>query len=495
MLVKSIVRTETGSKEIETLGIQAFICPGYFVNELEHAFKDVSAIVHLVATAKGPERKLDEVNVRVLDRVIEAAKKAGVKKIVYLSGLGVGFDDAYPAGLAPYFYSKERGEYKVKHAGIPYVIFRPSFIVGPGDGFTRAVVNAIAGGYVRLPAPEGATMQPVSIDDATDAILAAAADARIANITCDLVGPETILVDTIVMDMFQAIRDSNVKISAPVIEHVPPGKQDPSIDESFEFLACTVKGNPSTVIDKLHVQVAPVGGTIAAAVRDILKPDEPVPEKRAIMLFSGGLDSVTTLYWMRSQGYDVIPLSMHYHNRPTREVKAAEHICQALGIKAIDVPVPYIMEVLELKLAGYPVPSLFGSSDYYVPYRNLVFNTIATYFADIYGARYIISGHISSDPLPDANQAFFDSLEQLVSRLKVGEKAIAPKFLLPLKGKTKADAVKLGKSLGVPFEWTWSCAFDAAAPCGHCKPCRERAEGFKAAGIVDPVIAFRLPAP
>ncbi len=465
------------------------------MGELEAAFRGATAVVHLVAIAKGSEHHINEVNVKLLGRVLEAARKAGVSKIVYLSGLGVGVPGACTPEVESYLQSKEAGESLVKRSGMEYAILRPSFIIGPGDWFTRAVVESISGGYMRYPAPEGSLVQPIAIDDAAAAVIKAATTKGARGQQYDLVGPEAMDVDTLVMAIYQAIRDANVKISPPVIERVPLGQHSPGIDESFEFLGCTSQGDPAALMKGLGMQLSKVNGAIVAAVRAILKPDEPVPGKRAVMLFSGGLDSVTTLYWMRSQGYEVIPLSMQYHNRPTREVKAVEHICNALGIKAVDVPVPYIMEVFELKLAGYPVPSLFGSSDYYVPYRNLVFNTIATYFADIYGARYIISGHITSDPLPDANQPFFDAIEKLVAQLKVGEKAVAPTFLLPLKGKTKADVVKLGKTLGVPFEWTWSCAFDEAAPCGHCKPCRERAEGFLAASLVDPVIAFRLPAP
>ncbi|MEX2683116.1 MAG: 7-cyano-7-deazaguanine synthase [Candidatus Sigynarchaeota archaeon] len=493
--VRGIVRSFQAAKEIKQLGIDACICNGYFVNDLEAAFQGATAVIHLVATGTGSESHVDEVNVKLLGRVLSAMRNAAVKRIVYVSGLGVGVPGACTPATRLYLRSKEAAESLVKESGINYTILRPSFIIGPGDWFTRAVLEAIAGGRVRYPYMEGGLVQPISIDDAATAVIKAAVAKDLHDHTYDLVGPEPMTVETLVMAIYQAIRDANVNISPPVIERILPNQESSNIDESFQFLACKARGDPNTLMKDLDMQLSTVNGAITAAVRAILKPDEPMPEKRAVMLFSGGLDSVTTLYWMRNQGYEVIPLSMHYHNRPAREVKAVEQVCKALGIKAVDVPVPYIMEVLELKLAGYPVPSLFGSSDYYVPYRNLVFNAIATYFADIYGARYIISGHITSDPLPDANQPFFDAIEKLVAQLKVGEKAVAPTFLLPLKGKTKGDVVRLGKTLGVPFEWTWSCAFDDASPCGHCKPCRERAEGFAAAGLVDPVIDFRLPPP
>ncbi|MBN2151927.1 MAG: 7-cyano-7-deazaguanine synthase [Candidatus Lokiarchaeota archaeon] len=493
IFVRGIVRSDEAAAELGQLGIKAFVCNGYAIGDLEAAFRGAMAVVHLVAITRGSKSHIDEVNVKLLGRVLDAARKAGVPKVIHLSGLGVGVPVACTAEVEVYLRSKEAAESLVERSGMEYTILRPSFIIGPGDGFTRAVVESISSGYVRYPGLKDGLVQPVAIDDAAGAIIKAATTKGSQKNQYDLVGPEAMAVDTLVMAIYQAIRDAGVKIAPPVIERVPPGQRSEGIDESFEFLGCTIRGDPAPLMEGLGLRPSNVNDAIVAAVRAILKPDEQIPEKRAVMLFSGGLDSVTTLYWMRSDGYDVIPLSMHYHNRPARELKAVEHVCKALGIKAVDVPVPYIMEVFELKLAGYPVPSLFGSSDYYVPYRNLVFNAIATYFADIYGARYIISGHITSDPLPDASQPFFDAIEKLVAQLKVGNKAVAPTFILPLKGKTKADVVILGKSLGVPFEWTWSCAFDEASPCGHCKPCRERAEAFAAAGLVDPVIAFRPP--
>jgi 7-cyano-7-deazaguanine synthase len=491
LTVHGVVRSAEAARNDELARIKVFVCAGYTVDELANAFQGATAVIHLVATASGTKEQIMDVNVKLLCRVVDASRKANVKKIVYISGLGVGVQGACSPALDSYLQSKDEGEALVRHSGLAYTIFRPSFIIGPGDWFTRVVVEAISGGHVHYPAREEIKVQPISIDDAAKAIINAAIMNVADEKTYDLVGSEAMTVEALIMAIYQAIRDLDVNISPPVITRVMPGTVLPNSDESFEFLGCMIQGDPTPFVKQLDVYVSPIKRAIVDAVTAILKPNEKIPEKRAVMLLSGGLDSVTTLYWMRTQGYDVIPLSMHYHDRPSRELKAVDHVCKHLGIKVVNVPVPYIMEVFELKLAGYPVPSLFGSSDYYVPYRNLVFNTIAAYFADVYGARHIISGHITSDPLPDASQPFFTALEQLVAQLKVGKKAVAPKFLLPLKGMTKADVVRLGITLGVPFEWTWSCAFDELRPCGHCKPCRERAEGFKEAGIADPVFSYK----
>ena len=156
-----------------------------------------------------------------------------------------------------------------------------------------------------------------------------------------------------------------------------------------------VPGDPQSVEDTFGIALTSLDAAIAQAVRGVLIPDEPLPDNRAIMLLSGGLDSVTALYWAIAERYDVIPITMEYDLRPTREIRAVREHARRLGLTLHEVPTPYLYEVLELKLQGYPVPSIFGAGEAYVPYRNLIFNAIATYFADIY-ARGISSPDTSS---------------------------------------------------------------------------------------------------
>nr|MDO8118280.1 7-cyano-7-deazaguanine synthase [Candidatus Sigynarchaeota archaeon] len=391
-----------------------------------------------------------------------------------------------------YYHTKRDAEKKIMESGIPFTILRPSFIIGRGGYFVRQILTDMANGRIIVPSSTDARLQPISIDDTVDAILEAAVNPATNGKIFDLVGPETITIETMVMKVFKVVSDLGVKISPPVIETALQVTADPVWDENYDFLQHDIRGNPGPVKSVLLKRdFRSVDDAIRDAIDEILKPNELVPEKGAVMLLSGGLDSITTLYWARANGYDVHPVSIHYPYRPRREIHAVEMIASALGIHVIEIDAPFLYEVLELKLQGYRVPSIFGASDYYVPYRNLLFNAIATYFADIHGARFIISGHITSDPLPDASEDFFKQLESLVENLKVGDKAVAPKFLLPLKGKTKTDVVRMAIELGVPLKWTWSCAFDGDAPCGKCKPCRERATAFKDAEQLDPVIGFR----
>ncbi len=491
--VTGIVRTADAAAQIEQLGAHSYINPSYDSAELQTAFNGSQTVIHTIAIGRGPETKLMETNVNLLRRVLDAAKDAKVARFVYMSGLGVADPSANTSTHVGYFKTKALAETQVKQSGIPYIIFRPSFLIGPGDYLVTALMHDIAEGRVLLPGTTEATIQPIFIDDAVSAILTTALGGGPDNQTYDLVGPHAVPVRDLIMKIYQSIAASDVNISQPLIESVPLDKWLAEGNESLDFLEYVVTGNPEPVINLLKGNMTPIDDAIAKCVQALLKPDQKLPQKRAILLLSGGLDSVTTLYWALKEGFDIIPVTMHYFERPLREIRAMREHMRRLKLKLIEVPTPYLKEVFELKLEGFPVPSIFGAGEAYVPYRNLIFNAIATYYADIFGAKYIISGHIVSDPLPDANQAFFDALEHLVNQLKVGDKAVAPKFLLPMKGKSKYEVVKMAIDLKVPAEWTWSCEFDGAKPCGKCKPCRERLDAFKRFGITDPVMDFYVP--
>ncbi len=490
--VSGIVRNDEAAEEVKKAGGKATVVSRYDIENLVNAIQGIDVLVHTIAIGRGRQDEMQAVNVGIVEKVLVAAKQAGVKKIIYMSGLGTAELGEMDEPAMVYYHTKRDAEKRIMESGIPFTILRPSFIVGRGSYFVRQILTDMANGRIIVPSSPDARLQPISIDDAVDAILEAAGSPATDGKTFDVVGPDTITIETMVMKVFKAVSNLGVKISPPVIETCPTATADPVWDENYDFLQHDIRGDPAPLrAILLKHEFRPVDGAIRDAIDEILKPSEPVPEKGAVMLLSGGLDSINTLYWARKNGYDVHPVSIRYPNRPLRELLAVEKIASRIGIHVTEVDVPYLYEVLELKLQGYRVPSIFGASDYYVPYRNLLFNAIATYFADIHGARFIISGHISSDPLPDASEGFFKQLETLVENLKVGTKAVAPKFLVPLKGKTKADVVRMAIELGVPLEWTWSCAFDGDAPCGKCKPCRERASAFKDAGQTDPVLGFR----
>ena len=213
-------------------------------------------------------------------------------------------------------------------------------------------------------------------------------------------------------------------------------------------------------------------------------------QEKAVVLLSGGIDSAVSLWWAKARGWDVRPLTFHYFRRPPQEVAATRKLIGIAKVpKLMEMDLPFLREVDDLKGEGLENRALLDSPEGYIPARNLVFYALAAYVAEPIGARWVIGGHNGSDPesFPDASPRFFDFLNSMY-RLGLWSYDKTPaQILLPLSGKSKVEVVRLGLDLGVPFEHTWSCYWDRDVHCGTCASCRERREAFKALGVKDPV--------
>ena len=207
---------------------------------------------------------------------------------------------------------------------------------------------------------------------------------------------------------------------------------------------------------------------------------------RAIVLFSGGLDSAVALYWAQSRGLTVIPAEFEYHLRPERERRACRDLRLRAGITdQIMIPVPFLRESADIPARELNNPALASAPQGYIPLRNLIFYSLAAYHAEILGARYIIGGHNRTDceSFPDAGRAFWEQLNNLFKLAIWSHTDIRTEIVLPLIEMDKTEVIRLGARLGVPFELTWSCYFDAAHPCGSCESCLERDRAFAALGL------------
>lgn len=209
----------------------------------------------------------------------------------------------------------------------------------------------------------------------------------------------------------------------------------------------------------------------------------------AIVLLSGGIDSAVALYWARHQGYRLWALEFEYHLRPRRERECSAALATPIGATRIPVAVPFLHEAQDLAEAGMDAEHLDQSPRGYIPARNLVFYSIAGYYAEALRAGVIVGGHNQEDALrfPDAGHPFFDALGQLFSRSLWSPVGRSVCIALPLAERNKAATVRLGLELGVPFASTWSCYEDVAEPCGQCPSCEERARAFRDCGVSDPL--------
>lgn len=219
--------------------------------------------------------------------------------------------------------------------------------------------------------------------------------------------------------------------------------------------------------------------------------------RRAVCLLSGGLDSSTCLALARREGYECWALSFDYGQRHRVELEAArrvaEHFCAAghrvVALPAFsgsaltgEFPVPKHASVAEI---GGEIPIT------YVPARNTVFLAIALAWAEVLEAGDIFIGVNALDysGYPDCRPEFIAAFENMANlALKAAvEGRMRVRIHAPLAGMTKADIVRLGVKLGVPFGLTRSC-YDPApdgSPCGHCDSCLLRRKGFEEAGVED----------
>ena len=217
--------------------------------------------------------------------------------------------------------------------------------------------------------------------------------------------------------------------------------------------------------------------------------------KKAIVLFSGGLDSTTCLYWALNKGYICEALTVSYGQKHEKEVAAARKIAENLGVKQhfITLDFPWLSSSsLVNKTQAIPEHRLSEITNgqipsTYVPGRNLVFLSVAASLADSIGADAIVAGPNAVDfsGYPDCTPDFFRVAGKAINLGTERGVRQGIEVLAPLMDLSKTDIVKLGVSLGVPFELTWSCYAGGEKPCGHCDSCKLRARGFAQAGVKD----------
>lgn len=233
--------------------------------------------------------------------------------------------------------------------------------------------------------------------------------------------------------------------------------------------------------------------------------DEPIdPAPRAVVLLSGGLDSAVVAAVARRDGFDLYPLTIAYRQRHAVEIERAGQVATALGarrhlildvdLRAIggsaltgDLAVPKNRPELD-RGRGIPIT--------YVPGRNLIFLSLATAYAEVLGARAIYFGAnvLDYSGYPDCRPEFIQAFEAAArAGTKAGAEGRWVQVRAPLLSMTKADIIRLGTDLNVPFHLTHSC-YDplGAVACGQCDSCLVRKRGFAGAGVVDP-IPYALP--
>ncbi|MDE0878047.1 MAG: 7-cyano-7-deazaguanine synthase QueC [Sphingomonas bacterium] len=217
----------------------------------------------------------------------------------------------------------------------------------------------------------------------------------------------------------------------------------------------------------------------------------------AVVLVSGGLDSMISAAIAREQGYRLLALSIDYNQRHRVELAAARRVAVTLGaerhiVLPMDLSVfggSALTEDIEVPKAGVQP----GIPITYVPARNTIFLSLALGWAEAAGARDLFIGVNALDysGYPDCRPEFITAFEGLAElATKAGVEGDPFRIRAPLQEMTKADIVREGARLGVDMGISWSC-YDPApggVHCGKCDSCRLRAKGFVEAGIADPTV-------
>jgi len=217
--------------------------------------------------------------------------------------------------------------------------------------------------------------------------------------------------------------------------------------------------------------------------------------KKAVVLFSGGLDSTTVLAQAQAQGYECYAMSFDYSQRHNIELAVAKKIASNALVKEhkiINLDLSQIggsaltdlsIDVPEEQSEGIPVT--------YVPARNTIFLSIALGWAEVLGANHIFVGVNAVDysGYPDCRPEYIKAYEQMANlATKVGVEQQSLTIETPLINLSKAEIIQTGISLGVDYSQTVSCYqadLDGRA-CSVCDSCRLRRQGFEDAGVSDP---------
>ena len=181
---------------------------------LQNKLRNCDALVHLIGIGKQSSKYNFEDNVDLTKNMIKTCKKSGIKKIVYMSGLGVTKNSR-----SDYFISKYKAEQEIINSGLDYTIFRPSYIVGKKDYLSKFILKQIKKGIVIIPGSGKYHLQPIFVEDVAKIILESISEKKFSNKILDLVGPEIIKFEDFVKYFVKNKKTKIQKINLESIYH------------------------------------------------------------------------------------------------------------------------------------------------------------------------------------------------------------------------------------------------------------------------------------
>ena len=222
---------------------------------------------------------------------------------------------------------------------------------------------------------------------------------------------------------------------------------------------------------------------------------------KALVLASGGVDSTTCLAIERYGKENVIALSVSYGQKHEKEIEASKKIAQHYGVEHLYLDLGAIFQYSNCSLLSHSTEEIPEEAyaeqltktdgkpvSTYVPFRNGLFLSSAASIALSKDCNVIFYGAHSDDAAgsayPDCSDAFNQAMKDAIYLGSGNQVTIEAPFV----NWTKADVVKKGLELNVPYELTWSCYEGGEKPCGKCGTCIDRAAAFEKNGVKDPAL-------
>jgi len=181
---------------------------------LQNKLRNCDALVHLIGIGKQSFKYNFEDNIDLTKNMIKTCKKSGIKKIIYISGLGVTKNST-----SDYFISKYKAEQEIINSGVNYTIFRPSYIIGKKDYLSKFILKQIKKGIVIIPGSGKYHLQPIFVEDVAKIIVESIYEKKFSNKILDLVGPEIIKFEDFVRYFVKNKKTRIQKINLESIYH------------------------------------------------------------------------------------------------------------------------------------------------------------------------------------------------------------------------------------------------------------------------------------
>ena len=222
-------------------------------------------------------------------------------------------------------------------------------------------------------------------------------------------------------------------------------------------------------------------------------------KEEAVILFSGGIDSTTALYWARREFSGVRALIIDYAQKHRIEVLLARGIATELGVP-YDVLVMSLKNLLHSALLDddMVIPDSLalarkesGIPSTYVPFRNGIFLALAAAYGESHSCRQLVTGFnsIDSPDYPDTTISFSKKMAAAINQGTSASKGgVKFKIHTPLINLSKKEIIELGLSLGADYSHSVSCYRGREFPCGRCPSCDSRTRAFGQLKMEDPLL-------